>query len=321
MSIRTAVHLPTAGLLAKSAGLVLAAALPVGIAWWLVEGTAAQAVYLGMTFMTVAVRRLTLAEQCWVGLSAGVAAAAGTLVAGSTPLLLTAVAAACALQWAFNRRSVGVAALLPSNLLLYALTAPDSATRVAVATWAGAAVTIAAAALARMRVPPEPAPGKDAATHAAALAVGCVALILTTNALSLTRGSWAVLTLCLVFVPVTANTRARTLHRVLGTAAGAVIAVAIAAIAPPAACLALAAVCAVLTVCYSLLPEDFLYAAFLTPTVLLLFSSGIAHATAQIAFQRIAMTALGAILAILLALATAPRSRPGRRRSNQGRLA
>jgi hypothetical protein len=265
-----------------------------------------------MTFMTVAVRRLTVPEQCWVGLSAGLAAAVGALVAGHTALLLIAVAAACALQWTFNRRSIGVASLLPSNLILYAVTAPDSATRVAVATWIGSAITIAAAALVRMRTPPEPAEYRDAALHAVALAVGCVGLILLTSALSLSRGTWAVLTLCLVFVPAAADTQSRTAHRALGTAAGAILAVAIAAVAPSVVCLVLAAACAVLTVTYALMPDDFLYAVFLTPTVLLLFSSGEPHAAVQIALQRLGMTAIGAVLAILLALGLSWRRCPGR---------
>ncbi|MGH3250738.1 MAG: FUSC family protein [Trebonia sp.] len=303
-------HVPAPGLVAKSFGIVLAAALPVGLAWWLIEGTSAQAVYLGMTFMTVAVRRLTVPEQCWVGFSAGLAAAVGALVAGSTPLLLIAVVGACALQWGFNRRSIGVAALLPSNLLLYAVIAPGSAARVAVATWIGAAITIAAAAQVRMRVPPEPAAGRDAALHAVALAFGCAGLILVTNALSLSRGGWAVLTLCLVFVPAAADTRSRTAHRALGTAAGAILAVAIATVAPSGVCLVLAAVCAVLTVSYALMPDDFLYAVFLTPTVLLLFSSGETHAAVHIALQRLGMTAIGAVLAIVLALGITWRSAP-----------
>ncbi|MBW8486747.1 FUSC family protein [Actinomadura parmotrematis] len=296
-------RLPSLGLLGRSAGIVLVAAVPVGAAWWLVEGTAAQAVYLGMTFMTVAARRLPVAEQCWVGFSAGVAAAAGALVAGNTPLLLLVVAAACALQWAFNRRSVGTAALLPSNLVLYSVIAPGNVLQVAAATWLGAAVTIVAAALVRMRVPPEPAPDRDAALHALELAAGCIALVLLTGALDLPRGNWAVLTLCLVFVPAAGETTARTLGRALGTAAGAVVAVAVAAAVPPAVCLVLAGLCAILTVAYALLPDDLLYAAFLTPTVLLLFSSGRAGATLQIAVQRVEMTIVGAALAIALALA------------------
>jgi 4-hydroxybenzoate polyprenyltransferase len=96
--------------LTTSAAIVLTAAIPVGTAWWLIEGQIAVAVYLGMTFMTVAASRLPLLEQVCVGLSAGIAAAVGALLAGNTPLLLAAVVAACALQWFFNQRSVGVAA-------------------------------------------------------------------------------------------------------------------------------------------------------------------------------------------------------------------
>ncbi|MFI2780636.1 FUSC family protein [Streptomyces sp. ALB3] len=298
--MRLVERLPPVALLAKSAAIVLIAVVPVGLAWWLVEGQIAVAVYLGMTFMTVAAGRLPLLEQIWVGLSAGLAAAVGALVAGNTPLLLVTVVTACALQWVFNQRSVGVAALLPSNLLLYAVLTPDSAVAVAAANWLGAAVVIVVAAVIRMRFTTEPAPGRDAAVHAAALACGCVLLIGLTRAFDLPRGNWAVLTLCLVFVPASGATRARVVHRVLGTTAGATAAVAIAVAAPPTLCLVLAALCAVLTVTYALVPDDLLYAAFLTPTVLLLFSSGRAHATAEIAVQRLGMTVVGGGLAIVL---------------------
>lgn len=54
---------------------------------------------------------------------------------------------------------------------------------------------------------------------------------------------------------------------------------------------ALAVLCAVLTVAYALLPDELLYAAFLTATVLLLFSSGRKTTTVHIAVQRMEMTA------------------------------
>ena len=49
----------------------------------------------------------------------------------------SAVVAGCVLQCFFNPCSVGVAALLPSNLLQYALLAPDSAMAVEAADWLG----------------------------------------------------------------------------------------------------------------------------------------------------------------------------------------
>ncbi|MFG3100832.1 FUSC family protein [Streptomyces sp. NPDC048182] len=309
-------HLPPPKLFGTSVAAVSAAVVPVGVAWWLAGSGAAQSVYLGMVFMTVAVRRLSVAEQCWVGLAAGAAAAAGTLVSVSLPGLLAAVVVACAAQWAFNRRSVGVAALLPSNLVLYSVTAPGEWWHVALATWLGAAVVIALAAVVRLRVPPEPAPDEDAVAHAAALACGCVLLVLATHAFGLPRGTWAVLTLCLVFVPAAGQTRTLVLWRGLGTAAGAAVAVAVAAAAPVPVCLVLAAVAAVLTVAYALMPDDLLYAAFLTATVLLLFSSGRAPVTTELALQRLEMTALGGALAIFLTLAVGVWA--GRRRRGRG---
>ncbi|MGW2838908.1 FUSC family protein [Streptomyces sp. NPDC001493] len=297
--------MPPPGLLAKAAALVLLAAVFVGAAWWLFDGGTALAVYLGMTFMTVAAGRLPLTDQCLIGLSAGLAAAVGTLVGGNTPLLVAAVVVACAAQGLVNRRSVGAAALLPSNLVLYAALAPGNPAAIAAATWLGAAIVILAARLTRMRVPADPAPVRDAAWNAFELAAGCAVLIVAGRALDLPRGNWAVLTLCLVLVPGTAATRQRVVHRALGTGAGALVAVAAVAAAPSAVCLALAAVCAVFTVAYAMLPDDFLYAVFLTPTVLLLFSSGRAGATFPVALQRVEMTALGAALALALTWATA----------------
>ncbi|MFF7329853.1 FUSC family protein [Streptomyces sp. NPDC090306] len=299
------VRIPSWGLLAKSAGLVLLAAVPVGVAWLFTEGGTAVSVYLGMTFMVVAVGRLPTADQCWIAVCAGLAAGVGALVAGNTPLLILAVVAACAVQGLFNRRSIGAAALLPSNLLLYASLSPGNPAGAAAATFLGAAIVVVLAHVTRTHFAAEPASGRAAALHAAELAVGCVGLILLINLLSLPRGTWAVLTLCLVLVPGTGRTRARVLHRALGTAAGAVVAVALAVVAPSALCVALAAVCAVFTVAYALLPDDFAYAVFLTPTVLLLFSGGRAHAAYRIALERVEMTALGAAVALLLTWVTA----------------
>jgi hypothetical protein len=310
-------RLPPLKQLGRAAAIVAVAVVPVAMTWWLVAGRTATALYLGMTFMTVAVVRLPLAEQYAVGFSAGLAAALGSLVAGRTPLLLAAVVAACAVQWLFNRRSVGVAALLPANLVVYATFDPGSPERVAMATWVGAAVVIVVGALARMRTPAEPAPDREGLLHAAELALGCVFLILLASAFGLPRGTWAVLTLCLVLVPAADQTRALITWRVLGTVTGALCAVAVAFVAPPAVGLALAVVCAVLTVAYALMPDELLYSVLLTVTVLLMFSSGSPRAAFGVALQRLEMTALGAGVALLLDL-TATRWLSRRRAAEPG---
>ncbi|MFD6620206.1 FUSC family protein, partial [Streptomyces albidoflavus] len=218
-----------------------------------------------------------------------------------------------AAQFYVNRLSVGAAALLPSNIVLYATLAPDAPGRAAIANWLGAAVVIVLAWLVRMRLTAEPAATREAIVNAVELAAGCTALIVVTRALDLPRGNWAVLTLCLVLVPGARRTGRRVVHRALGTTAGALLAVAVAVVAPPTVCLLLAAVCAVLTVAYAVLPDDFLYAVFLTPTVLLLFSSGRADATVPIAWERVGMTALGAALALALTMMTMAAQRAGKR--------
>ncbi|MFH8978776.1 hypothetical protein [Streptomyces sp. NPDC017890] len=92
-------QLPPVALLTKSAAIGLTAVISVGLAWWLTEGQIAVAVYLGMTFTTVAAGRLPLPAQVCVGLSAGIAAAVGALVAGNTPC--------CSPRWSPRARCNG----------------------------------------------------------------------------------------------------------------------------------------------------------------------------------------------------------------------
>ncbi|MHA6626274.1 hypothetical protein ACU61A_12645 [Pseudonocardia sichuanensis] len=67
----------------RAAGVVVIVVALVGATWWVTDAVTAQALYLGVVFMTVAVAHPAVRDQLLVGASAGV----GALVAGSAPLL------------------------------------------------------------------------------------------------------------------------------------------------------------------------------------------------------------------------------------------
>jgi hypothetical protein len=165
-------RVPPPRLLARAAGIVLVGAVSIGLVWWLIEGKAAKAVYLSITFMVLAVTHLPISRQLVVGLAAGVATAVGAAVAGNTLLLILAAVVACLAQQIFNRWSVRAAAMLPANLILEAVVAPGHPLRIALATWLGATTAIGLAALVRVRAPARPASAAEAAGHAVALAAG-----------------------------------------------------------------------------------------------------------------------------------------------------
>ena len=304
-------YVPPLKTLARAAAIIAVAAVPVVAAWWLLEEHAARSVYRGMTFMVAAVTQVALARQFVAGSLVGLAALAGALIADNILLLLVAVVVACSVQWFFNQWSAGLVALLPSIIFTYSLSAPSHPMRIAVMAWLGAAIAIGAASLVKVRREPRPADMGVAARHVLALAAGCIGLILLNEAMGFPHGNWAVLTFCLVFVPLAKETTARVKNRVLGTAAGAVVAASIAVAAPRVVCLVLAVVCAVLTVAYAIMPEkDLFYTVFLTPTIILLYgASKFGLEVLGLAGERVGLTALGGLLAIVLTVTIV---RPGR---------
>lgn len=295
-------RVPSPGLLLRSAAIVVAGVLPVGLAWYLAEGTAAETVYQGMIVMLTAATRVGTARQVVIGLVAGLAAGAGTLAAGRGDVLVLLVVAVCLAEWLFNTWSESAAALLPYVVYVYWLAGHGDTARIAVGIWIGAGSVIALSALVRVfRTPPEPVSSRAAGLHAVILTAGSLLIIWASQQVGLHRGYWALLTFCLVFSPAVAGGTARGRARMLGTLIGAGVAAVVALSAPTLVCLILAAACAVLTVAYAPMPDDLLYAVFLTPTVLLLFGGGQFHSVFILAAERVGMTVAGGILAALLA--------------------
>lgn len=273
------------------------------VAWWVVGPSTAKSVYRGMTFMLVAIIHLPLRRQLVVGALIGLAALVGYFVADSLLALLAAVTLACLLQAQLNGWSIGVGALLPAAIVTYAhAPAVHSPPGMALATLVGAAIAIVVGLVAHRAIEPTPVPPSAARRHAVALAVGCVVILLLDQMVGFPHANWAVLTFCLVFLPVAEQTYARMRQRVIGTVIGAVIAGIIASQAPQVVCLALAVPCALAAVAFALKDNEYLgYVVFLTPTIILLYGASKRGLDAVgLAGERIGLTLLAGLLAATL---------------------
>lgn len=306
---------PKPASLARALAIIVIAAVPVVLTWFFVEKQTALAVYRGMTLMVAAVTQVGTAHQIGIALIGAVGAAVASAFEG-TPALLAIVVAACLTQWVFNQWSVAIAAQLPAMVAAFSATAPDHPWRQGLATFVGALFVIGAASLVKVRGTPRPADRRVAARHAIALAFGCVALLLINRVAGFPHGNWGVLAFCLVFVPVAGHTTAKLRQRLVGTTVGAVAAGSIAAVAPPAVCFALAAVCAVLAVTYATMDDGYTpFVTFLTPTILLIY--GAYRSPLQVvglAGERVGLTILGGLLALALTIWFV---RPGRPQAGQ----
>lgn len=302
MTIWRALVVPPPRVLGRAAMIVLAAGLVVVVVWAVTDEATALAVYKGMIAMIIAITQLTTRRQLALAALAAVAAGVGVAVGGTLWLLCLAVAAACLLQWLTNRWTVATAAVLPALLVGSAGLATAGAVRIALATLFGAVVAMALARTLPHRAAAEPVDPISAGWHAAALTVGCVALVVANAAAGFPHGVWAVAALCLVFLPSIDATRTRVVERVLGTVAGAAVAAVVAAVAPTAVCLALAAVLGVLVVAYALTGHNVLSVVFMTPTVLLAHGVGRFGRVVDLAGERVLMTVLAGATALALGL-------------------
>lgn len=307
-------HLPTPRQFGLAAVVILFAGALCALVWWVVGPSTAKSVYRGMTFMLVAILHLPLRRQFVVGLLIGAAAFVGYLVADSVPALIAAVVVACLVQAVLNGWSIGVGALLPPALVAYSNSPPvRSPAGMAAAALVGAAVAIVAALIARRPIEQTPVPGPAAMRHAIALTVGCVAIVLIDQAVGLPHGNWAILTFCLVFLPVPEQTYEKMRDRVTGTLIGAVVAGAIAAQAPQIVCLALAVPCALAAVAFSLKSNEYLgFVIFVTPTIILLYgASKRGLDVVGLAAERVGLTLFAGLLAaVLTALVLRPNRGP-----------
>lgn len=151
-----------------------------------------------------------------------------------------------------------------------------------------------------------PAPGvepKRAWRHAAVMALSVGAVVYLVDLLAVPHGYWMALTLTVVLRPFDDQTMKRSIQRVLGTIAGALLALAAAVLLPLWALLALLAISTVLSIAYALGRDYTRQVMFMTPAVVLVGSAG--GNPGLIASERALATLAGALLAAAIALGLA----------------
>jgi Fusaric acid resistance protein-like len=138
--------------------------------------------------------------------------------------------------------------------------------------------------------------------HASAMAavVGPMVYVLTLS--GVTRPHWIAMTMTVVLRPYGRETQKVARQRVVGTFAGAMIALGLAVVLPQWVALVIGALLLILMIAYMMLDRYALAVAAVTPLVVLIAAGGGTYPTIDAALLRVGATILGAIVAAGLAL-------------------
>lgn len=271
----------------------------------------APALSLGMGYVACLFPALKLPARSALAVSVP-AAMAGVVAAalnGTTVAAACFVALVCLLAAPANVLQDRLVAGIPTAAAVF-VSVPVRVDPVQVGGWmlAGGAIAVAVAARLRRPAPPRGISLRTAWMHAATMAVLVGVTVFIVAAFDIDHGYWAAVTLSAVLRPFGAETKVVARQRVLGTVAGAVLALCLVVVLPNWAALAVASMMFVLMVCYSILGDYAKQVTCMTPLIVLLGAPG--GGVLAIAAERVAATAAGAAIAIAAALALARHERP-----------
>jgi hypothetical protein len=234
----------------------------------------------------------------------GAAAASGALVEGNVWLSGLAVGVATVLTAPANAYSAGMLMLAPILTMVFAVTDRGW-------TWWQAGVWGVIGGLVGLGIaramkfgqrPPQPLSPTLAWRHAIVLGIAAGLSIVAAEVLDLDHGYWVAVTLIVVLRPVPGERRDYVEQRVAGTLTGALIALAVVWVLPPALLLAAAFVFLVVLAAYAMSGNYFMQTMFLTPMLLLFLSAGgETEVTVSLTIGRVMFTVIGALLAAALA--------------------
>ncbi|MGC3992938.1 MAG: FUSC family protein [Propionicimonas sp.] len=145
-------------------------------------------------------------------------------------------------------------------------------------------------------------PARRAWLHASVMGVVVGAAVYVVALLDWPHGYWLPLTLSIVLRPFDDETLRKSWQRVLGTVAGALVAVVLSFVLPPWVVVVAVGACLVLALCYLVRADYPRQVIFLTPVVVLL---GPAVSPGGLAVERVLLTVLGAALAAVVAVGVA----------------
>lgn len=230
----------------------------------------------------------------------------GAWATGRAVLVALAVAAAALAQAHWVRLSSGVGPMLPVAVAIGA-SVPQAGPALGFAAWAGAGglAMMVGARLAKVTTPASPVPTPLAWRHAVLVAAVSALASWLTTARGIEHGYWLVVTLAAVLRPIGAETLSRARTRSLATVAGVLVAIALVSVVPTPIALGSAAAAVILAVAWALTGDQVRQTLYLTPAIIMAASAGTASFAVALAGQRLALTLVGAAVALLLAWALA----------------
>jgi uncharacterized membrane protein YiaA len=197
----------------------------------------------------------------------------------------------------------GLLAMVPTVVAVLVLVPGDfQPGRTAIWMLFGGALAVAVASRLPRTTPTPGVEQRRAWRHAAVMALSVGAVVYLVGLWDVPHGYWVALTLTVVLRPFEDQTMKRSAQRVLGTIAGALLALVAALFLPLWALLVLLVAGTVLSSAYALNRDYTRQVLFMTPAVVLLGSAG--HPF-QIASERALATLAGALLAAAIALGLA----------------
>lgn len=171
----------------------------------------------------------------------------------------------------------------------------------------GSVVAVLVLSRLREEAPPDRLPERAAWLHAAVMAAATGVAVYLVTLYPMPHGYWIAMTLTIVLRPYGHETTAIARQRIAGTVGGGVAALALAILAPPWVHLAVALVLLVMMLAYTVTGQYVLFVACLTPFIILL-SSG-TRDVVDVVLERVGITLVASVLAGLIALAVARRTR------------
>lgn len=293
---------PHPGTGAIAAKLLVALMIPSAIVTALGGTDAGMAFGISAGFVMAVAPMTSVRTAVYSAFLAGVLAAVSSL-AGDAALPVAALMLASAVLLALtNQISAGLLTLAPIIVVVYGPGPVDLVWWQAFAwTVVGGLAGVVITRYLGFVAPKNPIPSAVAWRHAIVLGVLSAGAMYWALASNISHGYWVAVTLLLALRPVPDQRHDTLRERLLGTALGAVIALAAVVVLPTWAAAIVAAVCLVLLVMYAMGGSYFMQTLFLTPMLLLFGTLGDAVKGVEFTLERVWFTLVGTAIGFLAA--------------------
>lgn len=220
------------------------------------------------------------------------------------------MALACLLVAPANVHDNGLLSGIPTVAAIFVVI-PAAPAPAPVGGWmlVGSAIIVAVLTRLRQDAPRDEVPERAAWLQAAAMAAATALVVYLLTLHEVPHGYWIVMTLTILLRPYAHETTNKARQRVVGTIVGAIGALVLAVLLPPAAAFGIATLLFVLLIAYTVTDNYALAIACATPFIVLLGAGGGLDSTVEVIVQRVLATIAGALIAGVIALAVARQTR------------